>query len=126
MTDRPHDPDARPTRRPAWVYDQGTEPDYRFSFANERTYLAWLRTALALIAGGVAVDVLDIDDGGRGRPLAVALVLLGMGAAVLSGVRWAQAERAMRLGKPLPGFTLVAVLPLGLVLAALALGALLW
>lgn len=35
--------------------EPGTEPDYRFTLANERTFLAWIRTALALIAGGVAV-----------------------------------------------------------------------
>lgn len=113
-------------RRPSWVYGQGSEPDYRFSFANERTYLAWLRTALALIAGGIAVDVIGLEEDGRGRALAVVLVLLGMGSAVLSGVRWARAERAMRLGQPLPGFSLVAVLPIGLVLAGVVLGALLW
>ena len=33
----------------------GEEPDYRFTLANERTFLAWIRTALALIAGGVAL-----------------------------------------------------------------------
>jgi hypothetical protein len=38
------------------------EPDYRFTFANERTFLAWIRTALALIAGGVAVA----SSGGHG------------------------------------------------------------
>jgi putative membrane protein len=31
-----------------------SDPDYRFSLANERTFLAWIRTALALVAGGVA------------------------------------------------------------------------
>lgn len=33
----------------------GHDPDYRFSLANERTFLAWLRTALALLGGGVAL-----------------------------------------------------------------------
>ena len=37
------------------------EPDYRFSFANERTFLAWARTALALLAGGVALDVISLS-----------------------------------------------------------------
>jgi putative membrane protein len=37
---------------PAWRHE-GTEPDYRFTLANERTFLAWIRTALALLAGGV-------------------------------------------------------------------------
>ena len=30
-------------------------PDIRFTLANERTFLAWLRTAIGLIAAGVAV-----------------------------------------------------------------------
>ena len=32
----------------------GKTPDYRFTLANERTFLAWIRTALALMAGAVA------------------------------------------------------------------------
>lgn len=48
------------TRWPGAVYDEGEEPDPRFSLANERTFLAWLRTALALLAGGVAVRALDL------------------------------------------------------------------
>ena len=47
-------------RWPGYVYGEGEEPDYRFSLANERTFLAWLRTTLALLAAGVAVDVIDI------------------------------------------------------------------
>ena len=42
-------------REPSWR-QQGKEPDYRFSLANERTFLAWIRTALALLAGGVLLD----------------------------------------------------------------------
>src|SRR5262249_51837567 len=34
---------------------EGTQPDYRFSLANERTFLAWIRTGLALVGGGLAV-----------------------------------------------------------------------
>ena len=47
-------------RWPAYVYGEGEDPDYRFSLANERTFLAWLRTTLALLAAGVAVDVIDL------------------------------------------------------------------
>lgn len=116
-----------PRRRPTWVYDEGEEPDYRFSFANERTFLAWIRTALALIASGVAIDVIGLPTGDdRARPLAVLLVALGIAAALLSGVRWARAERAMRLARPLPGFSLVVVLPLGIAIAGVVLGILLW
>lgn len=114
-------------RRPAWVYDEGTEPDYRFSFANERTYLAWLRTALALMAGGVAIDVFVLpQDDARGVVLATALIVLGIGAALLSVLRWAQAERAMRDARPLPGFSAVVVLPFGLAAGGVLLAVLLW
>lgn len=127
MSRDPFDPGRNLRRRPTWVYDEGAEPDYRFSFANERTFLAWIRTALALIASGVAVDVIGLSgEPGDARPLAALLVALGMGAALLAGVRWAQAERAMRLGQPLPGFLLVAVLPIGIAVAGVVLSALLW
>jgi len=127
VSSNPSDPGRNLWRRPAWVYDKGAEPDYRFSFANERTFLAWIRTALALIASGVAVDVIGLSgEPGDARPLAALLVALGMGAALLAGVRWARAERAMRLGQPLPGFILVAVLPIGIAVAGVALSALLW
>ncbi|MGA9597271.1 MAG: DUF202 domain-containing protein, partial [Acidimicrobiia bacterium] len=50
-----------PARRfPARVYRQGVEPDPRFSLANERTFLAWIRTGLAFVAGGVAVAALEL------------------------------------------------------------------
>ena len=125
MADRTRGTD-RP-RRPVSVYGRGTEPDYRFSLANERTYLAWIRTALALVAGGVAAEVVGLgQQEALGRVLAIVLVVLGVGCAVFGGIRWALAERAMRLSQPLPGFALVAVLPLGLVLLGVVLGALLW
>ncbi|MFB7860263.1 YidH family protein [Rhodococcus qingshengii] len=51
---------ASDKRWPRWVYSIGEEPDYRFTFANERTFLAWIRAATALIAGGVALFSLDL------------------------------------------------------------------
>ena len=109
-----------PVRRwPRWVYDTGTEPDPRFSFANERTFLAWLRTALALVSGGVAVDVIDLPlaDGVQ-EILAATLVLLGLLCSLASWIRWTRAERAIRRREPLPSSPFAAVLA-----AAIALGA---
>ena len=62
---RPVDPDDDLRRWPSWVYGAGSTPDPRFSMANERTFLAWVRTSLALLAGGVALDAVDLD-GPRG------------------------------------------------------------
>lgn len=98
-------------RWPQWVFGTGAEPDPRFSFANERTLLAGLRTALALISAGVAVNLISVPIAGWGqRFLTVELVLLGGVLSVGSWVRWARAERAMRRGTPLPSFPFGAVL----------------
>jgi putative membrane protein len=103
-------------RWPGWVYGTGEEPDYRVSFANERTLLAWLRTSLALIAGGVALDALDLPmSDALQRPMAFLLVLLALVCAVASWFRWARAERAMRRGAPLPSSPMGAVLVVGVV-----------
>ena len=81
----------------------GRDPDPRFTLANERTYLAWNRTALALIGGGLAAgQLLDFDS--RTARLVVALppILLGLALALMSYRRWEDNERAMRLKQPLP------------------------
>ena len=110
------------TRQPRWVYDAGEEPDPRFTLANERTFLAWVRTALALLAGGVALHALDVPHTGWLRALLVVL-LIGVGALVclFALVRWARVERAMRLREPLPSFGLGIVMTGALVLVAVLL-----
>lgn len=91
-------------RRPRRVYGVGEEPDPRFSLANERTLLAWLRTGLALVVAGVALVALaDLFDTQRLFETTAALAFLGGGlAAVLGYLRWARIERALRLHQPLP------------------------
>lgn len=87
-------------------------PDYRFTLANERTLLAWLRTGLALVAGGVAVAQFAPHLGVRwgSAAVAVALVLTGLGAAVGGYVRWRRNERAIAADRPLePGWVLPAL-----------------
>jgi putative membrane protein len=109
-------------RWPSWVYGEGTEPDYRFSLANERTFLAWIRTALALVAAGVALDVFPVSASERLQTwLAVLLVLLGMACAIASWFRWARAERAIRAHQPLPSSGLSVWLAVGLVVVAAVL-----
>ncbi|MGC4109529.1 MAG: DUF202 domain-containing protein [Nocardioides sp.] len=114
------------TRQPRWVYDEGSEPDPRFSLANERTFLAWVRTALALFAGGVALHALAVPATGWLRGLLV-VMLIGIGGLIclFALVRWARVERAMRRREPLPSFGLGIVLTLALVLVAALLVAVL-
>jgi putative membrane protein len=109
-------------RWPGWVYGEGEEPDYRFSFANERTYLAWVRTALALLAAGVVLDVVDISVSElTQRVLAVLLVALGLVSAGAAWLRWAMAERAIRRKQPLPAFGFGAFFSAVIVVTALVL-----
>jgi putative membrane protein len=103
------------------VHSVGTEPDPRFTYANERTFLAWNRTALALIAAGLAVvSLLPEFELSYGRRL-IGVPLIGLGAflAFTSFRRWEDNQRAMRLGQPLPPSHLPRVLAAGVALAAL-------
>ncbi|MFE4667736.1 YidH family protein [Streptomyces sp. NPDC056716] len=106
---------------PERVSAEGRTPDYRFSLANERTFLAWLRTALALIGGGFAVDQFLPELRWAVR---VALALALLAAGVLCSLRavnhWVRCERAMRRGEDLPVSRFPALL--SLVVAVVALG----
>jgi len=98
---------------------QGNDPDYRFSLANERTFLAWIRTSLALAAGGLgAASVLDDLPGGE--VLGIGLLLLSFVTAALSYRRWALAETAIRVDEPLPESKLPLVLAAGVALIVVA------
>jgi putative membrane protein len=103
--------------------DVGELPDYRFSLANERTFLAWVRTGLALIAGGMAaaqfLPPLPIRH--LREAIAVVLLLLGGAVAVRAVDHWARTERAMRLKRDLPPSRFPAVLALVVALGALVL-----
>jgi len=89
--------------------------DYRFSLANERTFLAWNRTALALVAGGLAVVQLldEVEPAALRRALGIPMVLLGGLLAALSYSRWDRNERAMHADRALPPSVLPRLLTLG-------------
>jgi putative membrane protein len=100
--------------------DDGVEPDYRFTLANERTFLAWVRTGLGLLAGGVAVRQLvepfDVDA----ATTALALLCVGCSVLLVAGgyLRWVAVQRAVRRGDPLPVARLVPFVAAALTLVA--------
>ncbi|SDT57484.1 putative membrane protein [Pseudarthrobacter equi] len=107
----------------------GEEPDPRFTLANERTFLAWIRTSLALLAGGIAIEAFTSDlflEPVR-KGLAIVLLLLGMLLSAGAALRWLRVERSMRHKAPLP---LPLIVPLlagaGAVAAAVVLVFVLW
>jgi inner membrane protein YidH len=100
MTNAGHGPEPAPAGPPA-----ETEPDPRFTLANERTFLAWNRTALALIAAGLAIVQLLPPFPGVpfGRHI-VGIPLIVLGAVIAAAAHWElkRNQTAMRRGEPLP------------------------
>jgi putative membrane protein len=115
-------PSGEPDRRwPRHVYGAGTEPDPRFTLANERTFLAWIRTALGFLAGGVGVMAIA----GIGGPVhlevriaAIALIACGLACGVGGLTRWIRNERALRLKRPLPSSPLLTLIAVGIAVVA--------
>jgi len=109
-TDQPRQPPLQ---------EVGEDPDPRFTLANERTFLAFIRTSLALLAAGLAVGELL-----RSRPevqrlaLGVPLVVLAAAVALTSFGRWERTERALRLGRPLPYPSIFRIVGVGVGLIA--------
>lgn len=101
----------------------GKEPDYRFTLANERTFLAYTRTALGLdVAGLAASEFLTQSVEQLRLGLAVAAIVLAVAVASLGYLRWEQVNRAMRMEAPLPPIRVPLVLSVGIiVLSAVAI-----
>jgi putative membrane protein len=114
--------------------DGDVEPDYRFTLANERTFLAWQRTALGLLAAAVAVVqfVPELGVTGARHVLGALLAVLAILTAGMGLLRWEQADRAMRRGESLPrhptplylglGLTVIGLLILAFVVAGAVTG----
>ncbi len=104
-----------------------SEPDYRFTLANERTFLAYVRTALALDGAGLAVvQFLTKVGSQRGREVVgILLVLGGLGTLLAGFLRWRMVQAAMRADDPLPTswipLALTVILGIGSLVAALSL-----
>ena len=107
--------DERPNNVP------DVEPDYRFTLANERTFLAWERTALGLLAAAVAVVQLvpELSIAGARHVLGAVLALLAILTAGMGILRWEQVDRAMRRDMPMPRHPTPVYLGIGLVLVGL-------
>lgn len=103
-----HPPDNDDRFQRSWLaralLPGGSEPDARFTLANERTFLAWTRTSLAFLAGGVALEAFPIERVSveMRSVLAVCVVSVGLLIALGACVRWVHVERAMRHDAPLP------------------------
>jgi len=105
---------AERIHHPKWLLE-GSNPDYRFTLANERTFLAWIRTALAIIAAAVLLHQMAPASSSNTFHLfvPVALVIFAGALVVSAYIRWRTYEMAMRHGKALPagmGFVPIAVL----------------
>ncbi|WP_439670758.1 YidH family protein [Cupriavidus necator] len=108
--------------RPQWQRS-GEEPDYRFTLANERTFLAWVRTALAVLAGGIVLDQFSSHMEPK-RVLgivAIALSLLAAGMAGSAYFRWKGNEIAMRHRGPLPSSVGIPLLSVAISCVAIVL-----
>jgi putative membrane protein len=118
--------ESRRHRWPGAVYDVGQEPDYRFTLANERTFLARIRTALGMVAASVALATIDVPVPAWAQRLgAVVLAALGLACAGTAWFRWARVERAMRTGEPLPSPWIAATVATTVCVVAVALALLL-
>jgi putative membrane protein len=104
----------------SWWPSEGDEPDPRWSLANERTVLAYSRTALAFLVAGVALGASRdfADTPWWLATLGVPLALCGGAIAWAGARRFVATQRAIRTGEPLGAPVAAAALPV--VIAAIA------
>ncbi|KTT15778.1 YidH family protein [Pseudacidovorax intermedius] len=107
----------RTPARPAWRTG-GEEPDYRFTLANERTFLAWIRTALSVLAAGVLLDQFSTKLQPHLVVVATAILLCGVAGVLgsLAYTRWRDNEVSMRHRRALPHSRMLAILTVAVVL----------
>jgi putative membrane protein len=128
MSRKPDELGPRWARR---LLSVGVDPDPRFSLANERTFLAWIRTSLGMIALGVGIATFVSTNASRGFSMLVAAILVVLGGVLgtLSWFRWLNVERSMREGRGIPpsrtaiylamAISVLAVLSLAVILTVL-------
>lgn len=119
MTDQAPQERSRFTRL---MFPDGQEPDPRFTLANERTFLAWVHTSLALLGGGIALEAFAQDLPVQLRhAAALLLVATSLVISVSAVLRWRNVELAMRRDRALPAPAMTMVLAGGLTIASLVL-----
>ena len=113
---------------PETLLGAGESPDPRFTLANERTFLAWIRTSLALLGGGIAVEALagDVFEPRLRMVMAISLMVLSQLVSIGACVRWLKVERALRQRQPLPLPALAPLLALGCLTAVVLITSVLW
>jgi len=101
---------------------EAAEPDYRFTLANERTFLAWQRTSLGLLAAGLgALHFLTGDsDAAIGYILGGGLGVLATATSIGGLSHWYRSDKAIRDGAPLPASPLPVVLTAALAVVGVA------
>jgi putative membrane protein len=109
--------------------DRGDPGLARDHLANERTFLAWTRTAAGVMVLGLAVAKL-VENGGT-RPVAAGIILVVTGVAGMgyAGVRYRAVAAAIDGRRPSPAGRTAGPLVAGAVLIAAiaaALALLLW
>lgn len=106
----------------------GKTPDYRFTLANERTFLAWIRTALALMAGAVGIEQFSpqLSSGELRIAISTTLLLSASLMGFMAWGRWRRNEYAMRLATNLPYTRALVILSALMVVLSVSLGILLW
>lgn len=112
-------------KKPRWT-SVGTDPDYRFSLANERTFLAWIRTALSLVAGSILLEQFATKLQPRIAVVSLAAVLALLAAllSVAAYRRWRDNEIAMRTARPLSTSYIIPLLSTGALLVSAGIAAL--
>lgn len=106
----------------------GKTPDYRFTLANERTFLAWIRTALALMAGAVGIEQFSPQLSSAELRIGISTLLLVAASTMgfMAWQRWRRNEYAMRLESNLPYTRALVILAALIIVLAILLGILLW
>jgi putative membrane protein len=102
VSEPPSENSKQRVQRPKFIYSRGTEPDPRFTLANERTFLAWIRTGVAFIAGGIALNAFTVDMAVDTRKT-ISIIALALGSIISlwAWISWARVERSMRERQPL-------------------------